>query len=60
MFLILLKEPGVTLELKRCAFFTSGTNYLGHAIKPGEFKVTNHTVDDIRKLEVPTAVTGLR
>lgn len=53
-------EAGVALKLKKCACFTCGIHYVGHFIKPGRLESVNHTVDTIRKLDVPTTATELR
>lgn len=60
MVLTILKEAGVTLKLKQCAFFTNYIDYLGHAIKLGLFEDGNRTAAAIYKLKVTTTVTKLR
>lgn len=59
-FLTLLKEAGVPLKLKQCAFLTNLFNYLSHVIKHGGLKVVNHTAEAKRKPEILTTVSELR
>lgn len=60
MVLILVREPGVALKLKKCCFFKNEIGYLGLVIKPGLLKAAKHIADAIHKLSAPTAVTGPR
>lgn len=38
-----LKDAGVALKLKKCAFFTDAVEHLGNVIKPGKIEISNHT-----------------
>lgn len=60
MVLRLLKNTGVTPKFNNGPFFTNRTNYIGHIIRSGRPKVTNHTTDEIRELKRLTTVTELR
>lgn len=56
----LLKDAGVTLQLKKCQFFTDNVDYLGHVIRPGKLQVADKTTEAIEGLKPPTTVTGIR
>ncbi|CAN8076105.1 unnamed protein product [Agarophyton chilense] len=46
--LTILQDAGVTLKLRKCAFFKASVNYLGHAVLPGKLKVAIRTTNSIR------------
>lgn len=58
--LTLLHDAGVTLQLKKCKFFTETINYLGHVIRPRRLDISSHTTDAIRGLKALTSLTELR
>jgi hypothetical protein len=58
--LSLLKQAGVSLKLKKCHFFQSSVDYLGHIIYPGKLAVANKNIESIRKAIFPTTRTQLR
>lgn len=56
----LLKDAGVTLKLRNCAFFTNRTDYFGHIIRFDPHKVVNHSADAAHKGNRPATITELR
>lgn len=58
--LSLLKAAGLILKLKKCAFLKNKINYSRHLIYLGWLAVSNHTIDSIRYLKVPTRQTEPR
>jgi Reverse transcriptase (RNA-dependent DNA polymerase) len=58
--LSLLAQAGATLKLKKCEFFKSSVNYLGHVVLPGKLAVAPRNVDTIRQAKYPTTRTELR
>ena len=58
--LTLLQSAGISLKLKKCAFFTAAVDYLGHRIKPGKLEVASETCDAIRHAQPPTTQTEIR
>lgn len=53
----LLSKAGVSLKLKKCRFFTTTIDYLGHVIRPGRLEIASHTGDAIRGLKPSTILT---
>lgn len=51
---------GITLKLKKCAFFIDTIDYLGHVIRPKRLKIAAHTAHAIRELKQPRNITLLR
>ena len=58
--LTLLRQSGITLKLRKCAFFESSVEYLGHVIRPGRLEVANANIESIKKAKIPTTQTELR
>lgn len=56
----LWKQVGVTLNLKKCSFFTDNIVYLGHIIWPGRLEIALHLTEVINWLKSPTIVTALK
>ncbi len=54
-----LCAAGLSLKLKKCAFFDSSVNYLGHVIRHGRLEVANRNTDAIQGFIVPTSETEL-
>lgn len=48
--LTLLNATGVTVNLRKCDFFTNGIDYLGDVIPPGLLKVLARTTDAVHGL----------
>lgn len=57
--LMLLQDAGVSFKLKKGEFFSSTISYLGRAILSDQLEVSSHTVDAIRYLRAPTALTEM-
>ena len=55
-----LREAGLTLKLKKCNFFVSSVNYLGHTIKPGRLEVANRNQEAIQQAKPPETKTQVR
>lgn len=55
-----LKEPGVALKLKKCAFFANCIDHLRQVLIHGRLKVAKNTADSIRELNLPKTATKLR
>lgn len=49
--LSILKEAGVSLELRKCTFFIK-IDYLGDIIRTGRLEVADHTADDTCDLKI--------
>ena len=47
--LTLLKNAGASLKLKKCHFFQSSVDYLGHVILPGKLAVAQKNIEFIKK-----------
>jgi transposase InsO family protein len=56
----LLKEAGISLKLKKCAFFKTEVEYLGHVITPGKLHVSNKNVVALEQAHHPRTRTELR
>ncbi len=55
-----LKQAGVTLKVKKCKFFTTEVEYLGHIIKPGRLEVDGANTKSLKEALPPTSKTELR
>ena len=55
-----LSKAGVTLKIKKCKFFTTTVDYLGHVIKPGKLEIDRTNTESLRKAAPPTSKTELR
>jgi RNase H-like domain found in reverse transcriptase/Reverse transcriptase (RNA-dependent DNA polymerase)/Integrase zinc binding domain/Integrase core domain len=55
-----LREAGLKLHPKKCKFFCTEVEYLGHMIRPGTLGVQLAKVDALKKIPVPRDVTGLK
>ena len=55
-----LSAAGVTLKIKKCKFFTSTVEYLGHIIKPGQLEIDRTNTQSLREAEPPTNKSELR
>lgn len=58
--LTLLKNAGASLKLKKCHFFQSSVDYLGHVILPGKLAVAQKNIESIKKAIYPSTRTQLR
>ena len=58
--LTLLRNAGVTLKLKKCAFFQPRVDYLGHVITPGKLSVTTENTKSFTHATFPKNTTQLR
>jgi hypothetical protein len=56
----LLRTAGASLKLKKCHFFQTKVNYLGHVIYPGKLAVAQKNIDTLEKAVYPTKRTELR
>jgi RNase H-like domain found in reverse transcriptase/Reverse transcriptase (RNA-dependent DNA polymerase)/Retroviral aspartyl protease len=56
----LLKNAGASLKLRKCHFFQTKVNYLGHVIYPGKLAVSKKNIDTIEKAVYPTKRSELR
>eukprot|EP00171_Calliarthron_tuberculosum_P013936 IDg13936t1 len=55
-----LKGAGVTLQLRKCEFFTDRIKYLGHIIRPGTLEVEEAATRCLRDVRQPTTPGELR
>jgi len=55
-----LREAGVTLNLKKCTWFSDEVEYLGHIVRPGQLHVHNKNVDALGHSKLPTTQTELQ
>lgn len=58
--LTLLRNSGLTLRLKNCAFFRQTVEYLGHQITPGKLGVLDATTWALRDARCPNPQTQLK
>ena len=56
----LLQNTGVTLKLRKCAFFQPKVDYLGHVITPGNLSVAVDNSQAFAEAVFPRSVTQLR
>jgi len=55
-----LGRAGVTLKAKKCQFFQTSVEYLGHIISPGEMRVHKKNLEALAKVGHPRTKTQLR
>ena len=55
-----LKDVGMSLNLKKCAFFTNHIKYLGHVVRPGTIEVYKAATRCLDGLRPPRTITELR
>ena len=55
-----LSAAGVTLKIKKCKFFTTTVEYLGHVIKPGQLEIDPTNTKSLREALPPTNKSELR
>ncbi len=55
-----LADAGVTLKIKKCKFFTSTVEYLGHIIKPGRLEIDQANTKSLVEALPPTNKSELR
>jgi len=55
-----LREAGVTLNLKKCTWFSDEVEFLGHIVRPGQLHVHNKNVDALKHAKFPTTKTQLK
>lgn len=58
--LTLLRDSGVTLEIKKCLFIPERNNSLGHVLRPGRPKPSETTTAAVHELNDPMTQTELR
>lgn len=58
--LTLLNDADIPMKLKKCEFFSSAIDYLGHIVPPGYLAVLQHTTDAGRDMKPSTNITELR
>lgn len=58
--LVQLQHAGISLKLKKCAWFANKVKYLGHMIKPGQLEMDEVATAAIRKMLPPTTQAQLR
>ena len=55
-----LASNGLTLKLRKCHFFKSSVDYLGHVIRPGYLEVAEKNTEAVRKAVYPRTQTELK
>ncbi len=55
-----LAHAGVTLKIKKCSFFTTTVEYLGHIIKPGRLEIDRANTESLRQAQPPADKSSLR
>ena len=55
-----LKRAGISLKLKKCAWFTTSVRYLGHIIRPGQLCINEAMSKSLKEAQHPTSQTELR
>ena len=58
--LTLLRNAGVSLKLKKCQFFRTEVEYLGHVIGPGTLRVSAKSTEALRACAFPKSLTQVR
>ena len=58
--LTVLRNSGMSLNLKKCFFFTKSIKYLGHIVRPGTIEVDKASTKCLEGLRPPRTVTELR
>ena len=58
--LSVLKDTGMSLNLKKCSFFTKHIKYLGHIVRPGTIEVDKASTRCLEGLRPPRTITELR
>jgi Reverse transcriptase (RNA-dependent DNA polymerase) len=58
--LTLLEEAGVSLNLRKCAFFRSRVDYLGHVVRPGRLAISEEKCAAVAAWKLPTTKTAMR
>jgi Reverse transcriptase (RNA-dependent DNA polymerase) len=58
--LSLLRQAGLSLNLKKCRFFSETVDYMGHVIRPGLLGVAEKTTDALQTAAPPRTQTELR
>ncbi|CAN8075918.1 unnamed protein product [Agarophyton chilense] len=56
----ILQDAGVTLKLRKCAFFQASVDYLGHVVLSGKLKVATRTTNAILQAKPPRTHMELR
>jgi transposase InsO family protein len=56
----LLEAAGVTLNAKKCRFFESRVDFLGHVVHPGKLGVQARKCEAISRAAPPTSKTAIR
>ena len=58
--LTLLQAAEVSLELRKCSFFETSVDYLGHVVRPGNLEVAMKNCESIKQAKGPANQTELR
>ena len=58
--LTLLRAAGVSLKLKKCQFFQSRVDYLGHVISPGKLSMATESSAAFAECKFPRTLTQVR
>lgn len=58
--LSLVQDTGVTLKIKKCAFFKTKVDYLGHNVLPGKFAEASAPTRAISETPFPTEKPRMR
>lgn len=56
----LMHGAGLTLKLRKCAFFQDTVDYLGHVVSPGKLAVARRGIEAVKKCLPPRDITELR
>ena len=56
----ILEEAGLSLNMRKCKFFSRTVDYLGHVVSPGRLAVAAKNTESIRKAVYPKNQTELR
>lgn len=58
--LSILKEAGLSLNMRKCKFFSRTIDYLGHVVSPGRLQVARKNTVSITSAKYPTTQTEMR
>lgn len=56
VLMLLIRDAGVTINLKYCKFFFTTIFDLGHIIHGGQLTVSQHTIDGMQNLKTQSVL----
>ena len=56
----ILQEAGLSMNMRKCKFFSRTVDYLGHVVRPGRLAVAEKNTEAVRRAKYPSTQTELR